>query len=156
MQRDSQREKVYAAERIAKTLFPKDSFSTKDEVIAYVHTIIDTRWWKARFPDEIDIRPNLGSTSATGGVVFGRGKLWLPKWSWEPWVIMHELAHILCHGDRIFRGFNRHGMEGAHGRNFCHWYLELIWYFMGQPEYRCLRSSFREKRAKYVRARLVE
>lgn len=139
--RDTQRSKVYAAERALKDA---PDFETMDQVHRYVEGgVFESTWFKNRFPQVTFLATHNGggARKARGGPCYrraGSGLLIqgvymnLPRWARSKLVILHELAHgltpVTC---------------AAHGREWCQIYLELVGRFMGTETATRLRDSFK-------------
>lgn len=151
--RDSQRSKVYAAERVA---FPgfggtgsEARFRAVADIEAYLDKIISSAWWRRRYPKvrTVQIKDGRGTTFARGGYnPDGTGTLNLPMWARNEPVILHELAHVAT--DSI------HGPRGTppHGREFCSTFLGLVRWQMGEQAWRALKDAFREGKVKHTLA----
>lgn len=118
MARDSQKSRLYAAEKDFKTgLDPK--FRTVEQVEAYLCQIMSTRWWAARYPDVgyIQVKDGRGARIARGS---REGRfIKLPLWARNKHVILHEVAHVLT--------------DDHHGPKYAQAYYDLLLRFCG-PE----------------------
>jgi hypothetical protein len=68
----------------------------------------------------------------------------------QPWVILHELAHIMatCHN-------HAHSTtENGHGRIFAYYYMLLVRRWLGADAARALREAYAVERVKYRLPRL--
>jgi putative metallohydrolase (TIGR04338 family) len=151
MPRDSQKSKVYRAERLAwwgaqdSPYLPDDEFRTVAQCLALVDQITSSRWWKNRCRiGTVKVFDGRGTRFARAGH-FGyrsRGKngwgINLPRWSRSKPVILHELAHIMTNG-----------WHRGHGRHFCRNYLALVSRWMGKEAAAELRSAFKTCRVKW-------
>jgi len=123
--RDSQRSKVYSAERGLR----EPPFNTMQETQAFVDSVCKTKYWC-----------NLGGLPTTATDGRGRrtacgyygGEICLPKWSRQRIIILHELAHTVI-GDAPW-----------HGREFARTLLALVNRFMGKGAAAKLREAFKE------------
>ena len=151
--RDSQRSKVYGAEREVK--FPKalERLETVPEIEAWLSKIMRSAWWKKYkiqsaafinrepFPlklyKSIRVKDGRGRRHACGG----HGSISLPMWSRYRLVILHEVAHVLQR-ERPW-----------HGRQFTQIFLDLVRRWIGKPAYTELRAAFRKHRVKVGKKR---
>lgn len=143
--RDTQRSKVYRAEREA---FGNnfDKFGSRIEDICDIHTYITKgiavratikrRYANANI-EKILIRPGIGARMARGGEI----GLTLPKWARCEPVILHELAHTIT--IRTLRDI------AWHGREFCEVYLNLVHFVLGQEASEALKQAFKANNVKY-------
>lgn len=145
--RDSQKSKVYTAERV---LQKGDQGWSYQETQDYVDSVTRTRWWLNRQgPPFVYVKDGRGTSWAMAYDPYTTPKgedrpatLNLPRWARDPIVVMHEMAHLLTSAS-----------EAAHGRGFCRNYLALVKRFLGQEEYVALRESFRLHRVKWCSAK---
>jgi len=160
--RDSQRSKVYNAERMVDAWkeTPYDALSGAEAFIDKVTGSPYTqRKWGYIKPAVMDGR---GCRSARGS----RYQIVLPRWARTRLVILHELAHgYTAQQARIapkwfmspgrptpFSDYN--GIEYAsHGWQFCTIYLDLVRHFIGKQAHDELKAAFKTKRVKSRRPR---
>jgi putative metallohydrolase (TIGR04338 family) len=72
-------------------------FTSKEEVRAYIRSVLRARWFKRRYPDVKKVRiklPGNRNHLATAERFGPFGHLYLPTWAWNKLYIAHELAHI--------------------------------------------------------------
>lgn len=145
--RDTQRERLYRAEReafLAKGISsmadaPKD-FATMLAIDEYVETVRTSKWLAVHYPR---------GAMAPVRLVGGRGcnatesRIMLAKWGYVKWIVLHELAHVVT--DR----HHRYEKLPGHGREFARVYLALVRRWMGVAEYEKLRREFKLHRVKY-------
>jgi len=150
--RDSQREKVYAAEREAfNTDFsrPEDhEMRTLASLEETVRLILATPAVRERFkyaPSFVKIE----ATRAHRGTAYGTRRIKLPRFARRPAnyaYLLHEVAHILVSSEL--------GTTSAwHGREFAATMIFLADYFMGQTVAERLRDAYRKHGVKW-RAKL--
>lgn len=139
--RDSQRSKVYDAERAA---FP----STYDGTLPRL-TIDECQ----RFVDGVcsspTIREQYGYTRAAPTIVAGHGnrdrgcykqrenEIHLPEWTRVHWYVLHELAHALVPPT---------SERPAHGREWAACYVELLRIYTGRYAVERLTREFKARR----------
>jgi len=149
--RDSQRSKVYTAEKEA--LRPDEvgqsgksgnkSFQTIEEVEAYLRWLIQRAPIQRRYKRELYARVYLKAgkgAHATAHVIT------IPKWGRTMDVACHELAHVI-----IGRHYPRDNVQ-SHGREYCKVYLDLVRFGIGAEAEEALKQSFRRHRVKFTKA----
>jgi putative metallohydrolase (TIGR04338 family) len=134
--RDSQRSKLYRAER---TVGAGHHFPSVAHCQAQVDRILASAWWKARFPalDQVQVRDGRGRRHA--GAHQSHGAISLPRWSRRERIILHELAHLATPAS-----------FAAHGPEYAMVYLELVGHFMGATAARDLAEAFRAHRVRWM------
>jgi putative metallohydrolase (TIGR04338 family) len=165
--RDSQKSKVYAAERAASRRFKEAGIETLQfevgdiaAVDKYIHNLLGQMWvhneWRGvgrRWARQIE----LGKTPRWVTVKKNRGSWAWANDSWTGWeihlpmtnygdpapflwneqVVLHELAHTLVPHD------------SGHDRIFCRTYARLIKNRFGTEAEKILKEEFRKRGAKY-------
>lgn len=160
--RDSQRQKLYNAERAVPFGV---TFDTVEDCQRYVNKVWASPWTLRRFvvsehtrqeikahPNAADyilskaqerkppiVRPGHGSRSA----FYRLGTITLPKWARNERVILHEIVHALR-----FRHVWNH-TEPPHGWQFANTFLELVRHFMGREAHDTLKASFRKHKVRF-------
>lgn len=154
MPRDSQRGRVYAAERELWVPGPRSINSscaaggrleTIAEVQAFVDRVCQSPWYARTFP-----RAHRRTTAAHGGGnsaarSVGIARIEMPAWARCRLVVLHEMAHCIvsaCHPG-----------EPWHGRAFCRTYLSLVERWLGADTARALRAAFRKHRVRWCQPR---
>lgn len=139
--RDSQRQRVYDAERRA---FALDTGLILDihELRAWVAEVVASEWWHKRYPHikEIIVGDGRGRRSACGFLRFwdSRGQIKMPRRFRFKWLTLHEIAHVITPDHHSF-----HGVEFV--RNL----LLLIERFLGQGNAELLREEMMAGRVKF-------
>jgi putative metallohydrolase (TIGR04338 family) len=143
--RDSQRGKVYKAERILNS-HPKamERFETIPEVDVFVKKVLGSSYTRKHFArlNSLTISDGRGRRNASA---YGYREISLPRWARTRWTILHELAHI-------YASYKYKRVDiaiAAHGREFCKIYLQLVQHFISKEAADILKKSFREHRVKY-------
>lgn len=144
--RDSQRSKVYKAERKALEGLPCDELHdlSVQECQEIVDKVVSSRWWQGRY----------GMMLTPPTVKAGQGARWatarlhehtivLPLWARKQWVILHELAHYAVRAP-----LSPYLKVAAHGPEFCKEYLALVKRWIGPEEAKALKASFKARRVK--------
>lgn len=139
--RDSQRQRVYDAEREVEDFDrPADGMDAPfsiHETRAFVRTITRSRWWRnrtRRFYWNVPVKDGRGRRNGGGTP---DGYITMPRWSRTPMVICHELAHVATPANKA-----------AHGRTYCGWYLALVRQFVSEEAYQQLRDALKRRRVK--------
>lgn len=138
--RDSQRQKLYDAERRAFAFGGGMLYHRIQDCQAMVDTICKSRFWKSLLRRNgkhwlIDERIHCVPVKRGGHTAtWDRGDLFihLPRSSFVKWIVLHELAHGAT-PDKA----------PSHGPEFARTYLQLVKRFMGQRSYKRLLAEFR-------------
>lgn len=144
--RDSQRSKVYAAERASIQSAPEERFRNLSDIEHYLVKMISSAWWQRRYPvRSIAVKSGAGTRNAMGtNYSRTRGMISIPLWARQETVILHEVAHVVAGAT--------YGSIPAHGREFCKVFLDLIRWRMGDEAWRSLKDEFRERKVKHTLA----
>lgn len=145
-ERDSQRSKVYAAER-ATSMWGSERLETVPEIEKWLKSRLALVAIQRRYGQWINKRPiYVGDGHArhnAGGD--GRG-IYMPTWSRTKLVILHELAHTIV--------WRRYGSQTAgHGWQFCATYLDLVRFILGAEAGEELKAAFKAGRVRYKEPR---
>lgn len=147
--RDSQRSKVYAAER---SVFSGGSHRpelllTEAQLRRWLKTITTSTWWRRRHDEDRWPRhaPYLEFGDRGGSAHYQpwTRTIRLRPGSMRRWVLLHELAH------HVSSNVN----EAAHGWEFCAAYLALVRKWLGVEAERKLRAAFRTHGVRYTKPR---
>jgi len=146
--RDSQRSRLYAAEKAA---FgdPRDCalrLASMRELQDYVAAAVTDDWFRAEFGRFASLRVKDGRGTRHAYSAYdphsGRVLLSFPRWARTRPVVLHELGHAAS--------VQRHGMIAAHGPEFAAVFLQLAGRYLGEPAARCLRDAYRAHRVRYA------
>lgn len=153
MRRDTQKSKVYTAERALHAINP--AFKTWAEVEAYVKKVVKSAYLQRKYEKRAYRIGNLHVFKGRGGGFASDGKIvyhgWgeyerfygpqitLGVWARRESVILHEIAHHLV-------GFG-HGHDWA----FCEVYLDLVRHFMGKEAHALLKESYRKNKVRFTK-----
>lgn len=139
---DSQRSKVYRAEKILKGWEPTPDLSEVEAIQDYVDELTSTRWFTNRWPGmaPIEVRDGRGRRRASGNV----GYIKMPRWTREEYQVLHEVAHAIC------EQFEE-GWVPWHGREFVATLLELVRYQMGDGAWHALKYHLRTNGVRHTR-----
>lgn len=158
--RDSQRAKLYAAERAAFKDASGRRFASADEVAAYVARVTGTQWFRRIFGSCHNFRliPATGPYSFQQGTTgLGRYTLAIHAKQRVEWVVLHEIAHaVRMSGYRMKPNAPKAWMTktgAAHGREYAATYLLLVQHYMGADAARRLRAAYRQHRVRYTKPR---
>lgn len=153
-QRDTQRSKLYRAERVL------DPFATPLPTVQDVERYVKRIEASKRVQRKLSVRKYMSLKQGSLGKVRGirvhdgrghrravsyGGTIAIPKWARKDWVVLHELAHEFTPRSE------RTG--GAHGWEFAAAFLYLVRLFMGKEAHDALKSSFRANRVRYTKPR---
>jgi len=139
--RDYQRSKLYKAENKALKPFRK-KFKDHLEASRFIAKVISNKW----FIDNFNIRnitmhhDRRSKVSARAGCLYKpnpSGKIIIPDWACNDWVILHEIAHC-CQTQ-----------PEAHGRQFCFIFLHLVRKFMSKDASQALEREFKKEGVDY-------
>jgi len=141
--RDTQKQKVYDAEKVAWAKIGKTKFKDHMQASRFIAKVISNKW----FVDNFHIRKmsmrhdHRNHVSARGGGKYNwhsrDGKIIIPDWALSDYVILHEIAHC-C---QQFRP--------GHGRNFCFIYLQLVRKFVGKEAAAEIELQFKKNGVQY-------
>lgn len=169
--RDSQRSKLYKAERRAQQQFPSPGADVSQPILyrAKVAEMMATEWMARNFPRSVrtpvtvTFNPRMGGAHAgSNGITTGTG-----PWTMNMLILCHELAHTITrreYGTRMFadtdrgtlhadnyglRNYNTHRIAG-HGPEYADVYLRLVREFIGYEHWKLLRAEFDISRIRYA------
>jgi hypothetical protein len=178
--RDSQRAKVYRAERVAAEelglyfYFADEDIAEMPELTAFVNKTLDSKRTRKAFagarsfamPVIKDGRRNRSASANAYEMVF-------PRWSRSRLVVMHELAHTLNSrirsNDVLPDGTSNPGLvkwgreapgvyewkHAPHGWRFCMIYLRLVEIHIGKTEAGVLREAMKGEGVKFRKPRQI-
>jgi len=141
--RDSQRSRVYRAER---TVPPDKFFNDIEEVREYVDKIVSSRWWKNRYPwvKKVFVEHRTRGCNALGyapSLFCTAGRISLPRWAWNNITVLHELAHTVVIPRPTI---------ASHGPEYCKTLLALVDRWGPSEGGKQLRAAFKQHRVKYI------
>jgi hypothetical protein len=138
--RDSQRSKVYTAEDV---LGPKTQTIALSDCRALVRRVWASKRARESWPKAFAgwSKPHVRHKHH-GNAAGGAQGISLPRWSWTPHIVLHELAHTITR--------RHYGVYVAgHGWEFCSVYLRLVHLFMGRAAHDALKASFKQHKVKF-------
>ncbi len=144
--RDSQRQRVYDAEKLIPDFSSGHRLETMEEIEAYVAMMLSHEWFRRHFRsigDHIDVSDGRGSRRAKAFCT--QNRMSFPKWARSRMNVIHEVTHMVV-SDAV----------SAHGWQFCATYLDLTRHFMGEERYKQLREAFRTKKVRYKQPKTVK
>lgn len=157
MTRDAQRAKVYAAEGFVRTMFdraaergnpvvdffgtsltlpPEARFASADSIQTYVDDVLAHPAVRKRWPaaGAVRVRARRGASAAHYEWTDGEATIAVPQgrqtWALRELVVLHEIAHHLCHSDP------------PHGADFVAAHCELAGAVMGPEVAHVLRVVY--------------
>jgi hypothetical protein len=131
--RDSQRSKVYSAERLWRKRLPEEKMLDLLQIQEIAYKMVK-HFGK---PMVIHMRPGRGNRRATASPGIGWGTLTMPRWSRKMSVVCHEVAHLLVGRD-----------EPWHGYVFCKTMIRVVREFMGPHEAAWLVEEYQRGKVK--------
>jgi putative metallohydrolase (TIGR04338 family) len=139
MPRDSQREKVYRAEKVLEK--GEIKYETVQECEQFLRKVFSDPWFKKQWPKKMAFRVYDGRRrrSACGWGSIYTCYMKLPRHARTNWIILHELSHGLQPPNTAW-----------HGPEFCSIYVRLVHQFVGEQVFHELTRSFREHRVRYL------
>lgn len=152
MKRDTQRSKVYKAEKEAFRDHAKASerLETVEDMEKYVKYVFGLKRVRDAFPNAMPVGDSVFCGWRLPNVRDGRGRrcaggdvrgITMPVWSRSKWIVLHELAHTISL--RIHRGIAAHGWE------YCATYLLLVRYALGVEAHDLLKEQFKAHRVRF-------
>ncbi len=142
--RDTQRKRVYTAEREAFKNHENAQF-TFDETKAYVKKVMLSDYYQeSKGFKRIKVKDGRGCRNAY--YFPSERAVALPKWARKPWVIIHELSHVLAHrtvDDSV-----------GHHASFCTHYANLIAEMVSVKDAQCLIEMFDKHNVLYQARKL--
>ena len=147
--RDSQRSKVYAAERAA---FPETEYPA-DLELEFIRAKLKQIWKNDFIRERFALWPNpplVKDGRARRSAYGGPDEQGYPRWSRKLWVVLHESAHsIHLQGQGMLGSEDEN--DAFHSPRFCFIYLTLVERFMGFEARERLGAEFRKHRVKIGR-----
>lgn len=160
MKRDSQRSKVYAAERVIEkgvrggSVRGRYDLTPGGEVVwftpmsieecqAMVDKVLASPYTARKFPKRIDnlrrhgIHVEYGKGGGQANIGYDGPVIRLGVWARQPSIILHEMAHLLV------------GLHHQHDHEFAAGMLTLVRFFMGAEEGDKLKASYRDHKVRF-------
>lgn len=152
--RDSQRSKVYEAERASGIFEPNKAAlnraagpMTYKEVTALVDKVFASSYTRRKYGERRidnlrrDTEVVWTHGGANAGPVWGGYELRFGVWTRQPAIVLHEISHLVA------------GVSQQHGWKFCAVYLDLVRHFMGKEAHDKLKASFKAHRVRFTAPR---
>lgn len=140
-ERDSQRARVYRADRLL------EARSTKLPQVKDVERFVKHAWGLKRlrdaYPKALGMSPprvkdGRGCRNASGGY----SSITIPLWARNAGVVCHELAHTILIREKGHK-------PAAHGWEFCAIFLDLVLYTLGRADHDFLKECFKKERVRF-------
>lgn len=142
--RDSQRSKVYAAERDA---FPRSEIGPQWKTLGEVEAWIEKKVLTSAYVRKnyaigyVGLRPGKGCRNAFANP--DTYEITLPLWARKEWVVLHEISHLIVSSRK----------HAFHGWKFCEVYLDLVRHCMGKEVHDRLKAEFKARNVKFTAPR---
>lgn len=159
--RDSQRQRVYAAEReLIAFSDPDGGFQHFRDLTKFVRKMANSKRVQKAYPGlkrwrqeyrVVERRHGGGACADANEIVFRPG-------SWTRWIAVHEFAHLLHFREQFTGTGPDRALKGyavAHGWRFCQIYLHLARLFLAEGHEKALKIAFRSHRVKYRTPRRI-
>lgn len=142
--RDSQRSKLYKAERAVWKEHGKP-LPTVPDIDRYLDALYASKRFAKAFPKAVWWkRPRVtDGRGRRAACAVGTHTLKIPVWARNSFVVIHELAHVIT---LVYYAGN---FPASHGWQFAMVYLELIRITHGRKAHADLKQSFRQHRVKF-------
>jgi len=146
--RDSQRQKVYDAERQARDSLYYDNtvWSDVKDIQIYVDKLLKSAWYQTRseLPCILVQEARANKRCATAHLQsMSTGVITLPIWAYNELTVLHEIVHCILQRSDHFREF------AGHGREFTKMYLQLVKRQMRNDVYETLLFFFKKEKVRY-------
>jgi hypothetical protein len=154
--RDSQRSKVYAAEReaggietYANERTPVEfTLPTVRDLEIYVAMVMGRQRLSSRYGEIVSYHPvRVGDGRRRRSACAGMHQIDMPRGMRTKWVVLHELAHVIC--SRLEDRLPRDKRTAGHGWRFAEIYLYLVKTHLGQARHDALRAAFKTHRVRF-------
>ena len=141
--KDSEQGKVYASEwAITKHLYTKkNKFKDIQECQNFVNRVVQSKTWsKVKRPlRSVMLVEMKDKSGGVAGLSYGSRILLKPRYGFDKYTILHELAHSAGHSH--------------HGRSFRQTLLKLVSAFLGRREANLLKQEFKKRKLSFGEAR---
>lgn len=159
--RDSQKGKMYAAERSLGWWEQPEDFLRFKDLARFVRRLPNSKRFQKMFPEFKHYGEfKLIERHHGGGACADANELVFRPGSWRRWLVIHEFAHTV-HKREMKRGARigevkdprfRNDISGytqGHGWRYAQIYLKLILWFLGRAEHDRLKAAFKAGRVRY-------
>lgn len=142
--RDSQRKRVYVAERVL-SKFAKPLRDVQD-IERFLKKQLQRKAILRRYPDatkKVRVSDGRGRVNACA---YGDWKIAIPLWARNTHIVVHEMAHIVTHrqyGHRV----------AGHGWEYASVFLDLVRFIMGKEAHDALKQSFKDNKVRFTKPR---
>jgi putative metallohydrolase (TIGR04338 family) len=133
--RDVQRRYLYHAERQV-SAFVRDMLPTVHDIETFVDDMLATRWLRVHFAEKV-LDPITVLNGKHNRIPYARGPaISMPYWSRSKFIVIHEVAHVLCG-----RHYGRDSIA-AHGAEFASLQVAMVSHFLGEQDGQELHVAF--------------
>lgn len=145
-ERDSQRHKVYRAEREA-GIFELKKFASFEEAVKFGKRVVASKHWQKHHPRAYVREWKCNHSGGRSHAAMWHGVTLSKKHGLDAATVLHELSHVAmtASADIDIRS------EGWHGRAFVRTYTALVHRFLGREAHDKLKASFKLHGVKFVR-----
>lgn len=149
MARDSQRSKLYKAEKAALVGFPgQRAMGNEAAVQQRVNEIVNSQWMRenASYVVQFGIKATLNPRKRHWASAFPNvRRIEYGSAAMTEWLLIHEIAHIVHH-------YTANKWDRAdHGPQFAEIYLSMVSRFISVAAHDALKASFKKHRVRYKR-----
>lgn len=146
MERDTQRSRLYRAERQAFDTQPEAStrLETTADIERYLRYVVSLKRVTDSWPDltrHVAVHDGRGRRRAGGCASY----ITMPKWSRVKWIVLHELSHVIHQRQVSTRQFAFHGWQ------YAEIYLRLVMLVLGREAHDALKASFKANRVRFTK-----
>jgi len=141
-ERDSQKQKVYNAEKEVRPLLCEPELSEL-EILRLVDRVWNSKRVKSAFPKAAKRQsPDVTFRNTSNAFAVGCSRINLPRgWARRRLIVLHELAHIITnieYGTAV----------ASHGWQFCETFLKLTLYISGREAHDLLKGKLKAARVR--------
>jgi len=133
--RDSQRRRLYHAEGQVAAL-NRDLLPTVPDIEAFVDEMLASHWLRTQFTPRVLEQVRIISGRENRSAYAAGSTISMPHWARSKFIVIHEVAHVLC--DRYF------GKDfiAGHGVEFASLQVAMVSQFLGQADGLELHQAF--------------
>ncbi len=143
--RDSQRSKVYKAEKVLLPLAAP--LREVKDVECFIKKQMARKAITRRYPSATRATEVKDGRGRRHACAFGGYAISLPIWARNEAIVIHEMAHIVTN-----RHYGERGLA-SHGWQFCAVFLDLVRFIMGNEAHDALKVSFKANKVRFTKPR---